>query len=233
MSACWTPRTHTPVEGHPGDAARRWMDSPSPVQPRRWTDFPSPVQPKWQVTFEDTSLDSSPETTLKSVDWSKQVEDNSPSPSGGSDETSETVDLTQPVEGDDCFSLSNNSDETVDWFRPARGDPPVLDLHVQEFVSGTESPGSRGDEPDQSVMQCDVRFSAQDYRLKQSKRTLVYTKALQHWAEVAKPLQPGQPCQLAECVKELRRCMRLFTMFSEEQVLSKDPPSPGVMITPS
>ena len=79
----------------------------------------------------------------------------------------------------------------------------------------------------------DMRFSAQDFWLKQPERTLAYAKALQHWVEVAKPLQPGEPCQLAECVKELRRCMRLLTMFMEEQVLSKDPPSPWVMITPS
>ena len=35
----WTP----PVEGCPEDAAKRWEDSPSPMQPRRW------------VTFEDSS----------------------------------------------------------------------------------------------------------------------------------------------------------------------------------
>ena len=79
----------------------------------------------------------------------------------------------------------------------------------------------------------DMRFSTQDYQLKQPKRTLVYAKAVQHWAKVARPPQLGKPCQLAECVKQLRRCMRLFTMFTEEQVLSKDPPSPWVMITSS
>ena len=72
----------------------------------------------------------------------------------------------------------------------------------------------------------DMRFGTQEYWLKQPKRTLAYTKALQHWAEVSKPLQLGKPCQLAEHVKELRRCMRPLTMFTEEQVLLKDPPSP-------
>ena len=32
------------------------------------------------------------------------------------------VDLTQPVEGDNIFSLSSNSDETVDWSQLVRGD---------------------------------------------------------------------------------------------------------------
>ena len=45
--------------------------------------------------------------------------------------------------------------------------------------------------------------------------------------------QLGEPHQLAECVKELRRCMWLLTTFTEEQVLLKDPPSPWFMITPS
>ena len=59
------------------------------------------------------------------------------------------------MEGDDCASLSGNSDEIVDWSQSAGGDlgdPPVLDPHVQEFLSGTESSGSRGDEPNWSVM---------------------------------------------------------------------------------
>ena len=59
----------------------------------------------------------------------------------------------------------------------------------------------------------DTRFSTQDFWPKQPKRTLAYTKALQHWAEVAKLLQLDESHQLAECVKELRRCMRPFTML--------------------
>ena len=132
------------VEGHPGDAARRQTDSPSPVQP------------KWWVTFKNMSLDFSPEMTLKLADWSWLAEgDDSPCPSSDLDETTEMVDLTQPMKGDDCFSLSGNLEETVYWSQPAGGnlgDPPVLDPHVQEFLSRTESPGGRGDEPYWSVM---------------------------------------------------------------------------------
>ena len=105
------------------------MISPSSVQPKRQMDSPSPVQPKQQVTFKDTSLDSSPEMTLKSADWSWQVEGgDSPSPSSDLDKTTEMVDLTQPMEDDNCFSLSSNLDETVDWSQPARGD--LGDPHV-------------------------------------------------------------------------------------------------------
>ena len=55
----------------------------------------------------------------------------------------------------------------------------------------------------------DARFGTQDYHLKQPKITLAYAKALQHWAKVAKPLPPGEPCQFM------------------------DPLSPWVMVTPS
>ena len=78
-----------------------------------------------------------------------------PPPSSNSDETTETVDLTQPVEGDDCLPLSGNLDKTVDWSQPARGDLrdiPLLDPHVWEFLSGTGSLGSGGDEPNWSAM---------------------------------------------------------------------------------
>ena len=59
----------------------------------------------------------------------------------------QTVDLTQPMEGNDCLPLSGNSDETVDWSQPAGGDLgdlPVLDPHVWEFLSGRGSSGSGG-----------------------------------------------------------------------------------------
>ena len=74
-----------------------------------------------------------------------------PPPSGNLDETAVTVDLTQPIEGDDCIPLSGNSDKTVDWSQPARGDLrdlPVLDPHVWEFLLGTGLHGSGGDKPD-------------------------------------------------------------------------------------
>ena len=88
--------------------------------------------------------------TLKMAGWSCPVEgDHYPSPSSDLNKTTETLDLTQPMEEDDWVSLSGNSDEMVDWSQSDGGDlgdRPVLDLHVQEFLSGTESSGSRGDE---------------------------------------------------------------------------------------
>ena len=90
--------------------------------------------------------------TLKVAGWSCPVDgDHSPSPSSDSNETTEVLDLTQPMEEDDHVSLSGSSDETVDWSQSARGDlgdPPVLDPHMCEFLSGTETPSGRGDEPD-------------------------------------------------------------------------------------
>ena len=91
--------------------------------------------------------------TLKAADQSCLVEgDHSPSPSSDSNWTAEMLDLTQPMEGDDCASLSSNSDETVDWSQSAGGDlgePSVLDPHphMQEFLLETEASGGRGDEP--------------------------------------------------------------------------------------
>ena len=48
----------------------------------------------------------------------------------------------------------------------------------------------------------DPRFGSQVYCLKQLQKTLAYTKALQHWANLAKPKPSGKACQLAECIKE-------------------------------
>ena len=48
-----------------------------------------------------------------------------------------------------------------------------------------------------------MRFGAQDYCLCLPQKTLAYAKALQNWVEEAKPLMPGEPCQLAECIHEL------------------------------
>ena len=98
----WTP----PVESHPGDAAKRWADSPSPMPPRRW------------VTFEDSSSDSNTETIPKIADWSQPIEvDDSLPPSGNPDKTPETADWLQPEEGDLRGLL-------------------VLDPKVEEFLSG-------------------------------------------------------------------------------------------------
>ena len=86
--------------------------------------------------------------TLKAADWSSQADEDHPlSPS----DSTEMLDLTQPMEGDDCASLARSSDETVDWSQSVGrdlGDLPVLDPHMCEFLLGTEASGSRGDEPD-------------------------------------------------------------------------------------
>ena len=56
----------------------------------------------------------------------------------------------------------------------------------------------------------DPRFGSQDYHLKQPQKTLVYARALQHWADLARPTYLGESCQLAECIKELREWMDHF-----------------------
>ena len=76
-------------------------------------------------------------------------------PPSDSNETTETLDLTQPMEEDDHALLPGNSHETVDLSQSARvdlGDPPVFYPHVHEFLLGTEASSSRGDEPNQSAM---------------------------------------------------------------------------------
>ena len=139
------------------EGAGHWQPaSPSLVQTRRWANSPSPVQPERQATFEDLSSDPSPEMVLKVVDQSCHVDGHhSPSPSSDLNKTTQVLDLTQPMEEDDCASLSGNSDETVDWSQSAGGDlgdPPVLDPHMHEFLSGTEASSSTGDEPNPSAM---------------------------------------------------------------------------------
>ena len=65
-------------------------------------------------------------------------EDRLPLPSDDSSGTTETVYLTQPMEGDDRFSWSGNSDDTMDWSQAVGGDlgnQPFLDPHLSEFLS--------------------------------------------------------------------------------------------------
>ena len=57
-------------------------------------------------------------------------------------------------------------------------------------------------------------FSSQDYRMKQTQKTLAYAKALQFWVEKAQPPQPSQPHQLAVCMHELRESMEPLTSFT-------------------
>ena len=122
---------------------------PQPSATQEAEELPSPVQLERWVIFEDTSLDLGPETPLKVADQSCPVEDHPPSPPSNLNGTTETLDLTQPMEGDDHASLSSNSDETVDWSQSAGGDlgdPPVLDPHMCKFLLEVEASCSRGNE---------------------------------------------------------------------------------------
>ena len=74
--------------------------------------------------------------------------------------------------------------------------------------------------------QTEGNFVSQDYRLRQSKKTLALTKALLFWVEKAQPSQTNKPCQLAVCVRELREAMEPLTSFTDEDVLTNDPPFP-------
>ena len=89
--------------------------------------------------------------TPKSMDSMYPMEeDRLPLPSNDSSRTAEMVDLTQPMEGDDCFSLSGNSDDTVDWSQAVGGDlgdTPVLDPHLQKFLSRAGLPDGKEDGP--------------------------------------------------------------------------------------
>ena len=64
--------------------------------------------------------------------------DQFPLPSDDSSETTPTVDLTQPMEGDDS-SLSGNSNDMVNWSHTVGkdlGNPSVLDPDLSKFLSG-------------------------------------------------------------------------------------------------
>ena len=78
-----------------------------------------------------------------------------------------------------------------------------------------------------------MKFGGQDYCMKQPQKTLVYTKALQFWAEKAQLPMPGKPHQLAELVWELREAMEPLTTFTDEEVLGNNAPSHWAKITSS
>ena len=77
-----------------------------------------------------------------------------PLPSNDSSGTAETVDLTKPMEGDDCFLLSGNSNDTMDWSQTMGGDlgnPSILDPHLSMFLSKAGLPDGE-DGPQQLEM---------------------------------------------------------------------------------
>ena len=135
--------------------------------------------------------------TLKSVDQSWPGDgDHSPSPSSDLNETTEMLDLTQPMEEGDHASLSDNSDETVDGSQSARGDLPVLDLHVHEFLLGTEASGGRGDEPNQSAMP-KLSFDNPQERVRWN---VCQVETLAWWPELVKVPTPRDPISFAKWV---------------------------------
>ena len=76
----------------------------------------------------------------------------------------------------------------------------------------------------------DPRMGSQEFCLGQSKKTLAYAKALQYWAEKAKPLLPGKPHQLTESILELRQAMEPLTTFQDSEVLGDDTISHGLEV---
>ena len=88
-------------------------------------------------------------------------------------------------------------------------------------------------DPDTYLPMKHTRFGSQDYHLKQPQKALVYTKALQHWANLAKSTLLGKSCQLVECIKELREWMEPFTTFTDAQVFDPVDPSNWVRVNPS
>ena len=135
------------------------------------------------------------------ADWFCLVDgDHSPSPSSDSNETTEMLYLNQPMEEDDCASLSSNSDETIDWSQSARGDlgdPPVLDPHVHEFLLETEASGSRGDEPNQSTMPKPHFDNPQEW----VRWHACWVETPAWWPELVKVPTPRDPISFAKLVQ--------------------------------
>ena len=78
-----------------------------------------------------------------------------------------------------------------------------------------------------------VKFGSHDNWLKQPKKTLAYVKVLQHWAEKAQPPMLYEPCQLVECVWELRESIEPLTIFTNTEVFGNVKPLNWVRITPA
>ena len=77
-----------------------------------------------------------------------------------------------------------------------------------------------------------VKFGSVDFRIHQPQKTLAYATALQHWAELANPLMPGQPHQLAVCIIKLRDSMAPFTTFMDVEVFGEAKGPHWVQVTP-
>ena len=102
---------------------------------------------------------------------------------------------------------------------------------VEKDYSAPSAPHSL--DRDQFLPLQNIRFVSQDYWLMCPQKTLAYTKPLQHWAKRSQPLIPGESCQVAESMWELRCEMKFPMTFTDEEVLEDLQSSNWVRITPS
>ena len=75
-------------------------------------------------------------------------------------------------------------------------------------------------------------FACQDIREIWREKTIAYTLALQYWVEKSDLPTGGQPCQLAESVKELREEMRCYLSFMDKEVFEGVTPPEGMPTSP-
>ena len=121
----------------------------------------------------------------------------------------------------------------VRWVWPSFQMPKVR-CHAEKMENDyLAPPGPHNIKRDAFLPFSTVKCGSLDYHVKQPHKTLAYSKALQFWAEKAQPPMPDQPCQLAECVWELKEAMGPLTTFTDEEVLSNDAPLHWVKITSS
>ena len=142
--------------------------------------------------------------------------------------------------------------QTLAWWPELREVPNQMDLphfmrrlralfqlpKVRCHVSNTENDYSAPPSPhhidgDVYLLLNDMKFGGWDYWLKQPEKTLAYVKTLQHWVEKAHMPMPDEPCQLVECVWELRETMEPLMMFTNAEVFGNVGPLNWVRITPA
>ena len=61
-------------------------------------------------------------------------------------------------------------------------------------------------------------FASQDIREVPREKVVAYTRALQYWVEQNDLSTGGKPCLLAESVLELRKEVRWYLTFTNEEV---------------
>ena len=166
---------------------------------QRWAALSSLAWPRWWVTFKDTSKDHTPGMTPESVDSMCPMEEDWLSlPSDDSSGTAETVDLTQPMEGDDS-SLSSYSEDMVDWSQTMGedlGNPPILDPDLSKFLSRAGLPDNE-DGPEQLEMPKPP--------LDDPKKWVAWhahqVETPDWWLELVMVPTPREPISFAKCMK--------------------------------